>query len=74
MKKVITLPLNIDFTMLKEQKNTILKMMDKKKITKKEEDALTGIIGIIDAIQDYSVDIDRLPKNKVFNLTSKNLN
>lgn len=57
----------IDFTILKTQKSALLTAM-RKICNDKESDDLNGIVHLIDAIQDYAVDVMGLNKNDVFDL------
>lgn len=58
----------IDLPMLRDQKTAIL-LIRSEVLSEEQEYALTGIINLIDAIQDYAVDVMGVPKNVVFNLT-----
>lgn len=58
----------IDLPMLKDQKRALYSIRSEV-LSEEQEDALTGIINLIDAIQDYAVDVMGVPKNEVFNLT-----
>ena len=61
----------IDYPALKAQKLSLLETIDalEKEGKKKEADHLTGILGLIDNIQDYAVDVLGNHENIVFNLT-----
>lgn len=58
----------VDLTLLKKQKNHLLQIQQEGKITTKQSEAIDGIIGIIDAIQDYASDELGLNQKKVFSL------
>ena len=59
----------IDFKDLKGQKQTLLEKIDKAK-TKKEKDNLTGLLNLIDTIQDEAVDKHGYSEKDVFDLHS----
>jgi hypothetical protein len=58
----------MDMTLLRKQKITLVEMMMDRtgRITEEEQQHLEGIIGVIDAIQDYAVDVMGYPKKEVF--------
>lgn len=56
----------IDWGKLKEQKNALLEVRDH---VDSFEEELTGLVHLIDALQDYAVDFCELPEEKVFNLS-----
>jgi len=62
MKATVTVPLDLDFALLKKQKAWILEHK-----TPEAE----GILDLIDAIQDHAVDVEGLPETEVFNLTEE---
>ena len=61
---------NIDFKSLKKQKQTLLATIDKSK-SKKEIDDLTGILNLIDEIQDKAVDVYGYKESTVFKLSKE---
>ena len=63
-------PLNIDFAELKTQKTALLNIR-KEVLSAEQYEALEGVINLIDAIQDYAVDVLGYDKNEVFNLTQE---
>lgn len=60
---------NINWPLLKIQKNKLLEVLDKPDITNEQSMALTGILHLIDSIQDYGVDVLKVDENIVFNLS-----
>ena len=58
----------IDWELLRDQKKMIITMDTYHELTQAEEDAITGIIHLIDAIQDYAVDSMGKRNREVFNL------
>lgn len=63
-------PLNIDFAELKTQKTALVNVRQEV-LSAEQWEALSGIIHLIDAIQDYAVDVLGYDKNEVFNLTQE---
>ena len=57
---------NINFKLLKEQKQTLLKLAGNPNFTYDETRHLDGVIQLIDAIQDCAVDEHNVPKSLVF--------
>ena len=49
----------VDFTTLRTQKATLIKIIDEYELANKESEAddLTGMLNLIDALQDYAVDV-----------------
>lgn len=65
-----------DFKMLKEQKQTLLKIQAKmekpnSKFSQKEWDTIEGMLALCDSIQDIAVDEYGYNKYKVFRLSRK---
>lgn len=58
----------IDLPMLRGQKRALYSIRSEV-LSEEQEYALTGIIHLIDAIQDYAVDVMGVPENEVFNLS-----
>lgn len=57
---------NIDWELLKKQKQTLLEVISKNDKDIETFDALTGILDLIDAVQDYAVDFCELDENDVY--------
>lgn len=59
----------IDFTILRNQKGTLMHIIDEYDPLNEENEPedLTGILHLIDAIQDYAVDELKIPEMLVFN-------
>jgi hypothetical protein len=67
---------NIDYKALKEQKAILINMIQDwgeadDEQQKKDAEKAEGLIHLIDAIQDYAVDVLRKDENEVFNLESE---
>lgn len=58
----------IDLALLKDQKHQLL-CIKTSQLTTEQDDAVQGMINLIDAIQDYAVDVLGMDKYQVFNLT-----
>lgn len=65
---------NVDFNLLKKQKNILINMIghwetynDSNK--QKEAKEVEGLLGLIDAIQDYAVDVLGYSEEEIFNLS-----
>ena len=58
----------IDWDLLRDQKKMLVTMDTYHELSQAEEDAITGITHLIDAIQDYAVDSMGLRNREVFNL------
>jgi len=56
---------DIDWEMLREQKNMLLDIYDSTN-SKKTKDLVLGIIYLFDNIQDYAVDVLNIDESKVF--------
>lgn len=56
---------NIDWNLLKKQKAQLLENAEQHNLD------VSGIINLIDSLQDYVVDICGVEENEVFNLTDK---
>lgn len=61
---------NIDLSLLKEQK-TALYSIRQEVLSPEQFEAVEGILCLIDAIQDYAVDVLGVDKHEVFNLSIK---
>jgi len=59
--------LNIDFTELREQKKLLIDACDL--VPDNVRQALEGILGLLDSIQDQAVDVYKLDEDKVFHLS-----
>lgn len=59
---------NIDFNLLRDQKTALLSIRQEI-LAPAQADALEGILCLIDAIQDYAVDVLGVNKESVFNFT-----
>jgi hypothetical protein len=59
--------LNVDFTELREQKKLLIDACDL--VPDNVRQALEGILGLLDSIQDQAVDIYGLDEDKVFHLS-----
>ncbi len=57
----------MDFKLLKAQKTILNNMLGKKKLTIAENDAIDGILNLIDSIQDIACDTYGYDQNEVFN-------
>ena len=55
----------INYKMLTDQKETLLAVIERQN-DKQEKEDLTGILHLIDAIQDHAVDAIGLPADRVF--------
>ncbi len=55
----------IDWTELSRQKQTLLKARANA-IKPRERENLTGIVNLIDALQDAAIDVHGVPESKVF--------
>ena len=69
----ISVNLNIDWELLREQKLDLLNVIDllqseSDDAAKKQADSLTGILYLIDDIQDDAVDNKGVAEDKVFNI------
>ena len=61
---------NIDWKMLRQQKSTLLQtIFNEKKVKGNEADDLTGILHLLDAIQDHAVDVLGIDELAVFGET-----
>lgn len=62
------MPDNIDYPLLREQKQTLLKVINRAKAYRytQEEEDLTGILHLIDGLQDNAVDVDGVDPKQVF--------
>lgn len=61
---------NIDFNMLRVQKTALLSIREEL-LSPEQGDALEGIVNLIDAVQDYAVDVMGMDKYEVFNLSKE---
>lgn len=64
---------NMDWELLRQQKMTLLHMLEPYQnilLTDEEFEDLQGILHLIDAVQDHAVDVLGLDENIVFNLTN----
>lgn len=63
----------LDFDLLRKQKLLLLQIIDDENatISAEQHEALSGIICLIDAIQDEAVDSYGLPEEEVFHFTDK---
>jgi hypothetical protein len=59
--------LNVDFTELREQKKLLIDACDL--VPDNVRQALEGILGLLDSIQDQAVDVYKLDEDKVFHLS-----
>jgi hypothetical protein len=59
---------NIDWFLLKRQKETVLNLMNMFENDERISDDLEGILNTIDGIQDYAVDELGVEESEVFNL------
>jgi hypothetical protein len=59
--------LNVDFTELREQKKLLIDACDL--VPDNVRQALEGILGLLDSIQDQAVDVYNLDEDKVFHLS-----
>lgn len=58
---------SIDWKLLKKQKSDLLIVLSKNEsITEEQIESLSGILHLIDGIQDYAVDICGVPETEVF--------
>jgi len=57
----------IDWVVLKKQKEDLLKVIDENS-NSETKDSLTGILNLIDSIQDHAVDVMGMSEKIVFNL------
>ena len=58
----------IDWSELRNQKAILLNVIDQQLVGTPETEALTGILHLIDSIQDYAVDEMEMNANDVFDL------
>lgn len=75
MNTPVTITFQLDFKLLKQQKKTLIRLIDdldnKKGASQfKTVKHLNGILGLIDSIQDYVVDNELLMEKEVFNTTT----
>lgn len=56
----------INWRLLKKQKLSLLNVLDGRLLSKEEEDDLTGILHLLDYLQDCAVDEHGLPEEDVF--------
>ena len=65
---------NIDYPLLRQQKLTLLKVIDRSSAFryKQEEEDLTGILHLIDSIQEDAVDEEGIPETEVFGESKDN--
>jgi hypothetical protein len=59
----------IDWALLREQKQEILNFQMYGKLNRRLDDAIAGVINLLDSIQDYATDVMGLTDKEVFNLT-----
>ena len=59
--------LNVDFTELREQKKLLIDACDL--VPDNVRQALEGILGLLDSLQDQAVDVYNLDEDKVFHLS-----
>jgi hypothetical protein len=59
---------NIDWPLLRQQKQCILEISSMGCFTEKDYDALIGIVCLLDDLQDYSVDIIGLSEEDIFGI------
>jgi len=64
----------IDWKLLREQKQTLLRIQETLQTTPKRYDHIEGIIEFLDALQDYAADDMRLGDKLVFNLDENDTN
>jgi len=62
---------NIDYKLLREQKDTLVKLNDIFDRDSLNGGALDGVIALIDAIQDYAVDMKGMSEEEVFGFKSE---
>jgi len=65
LRRKINVELIIDFTVLKEQKAELLKIMSETKSQKQFEN-LEGIVNLIDGIQDHAVEELGIDENLIY--------
>ena len=58
---------NVDLEALRYQKEALIAVID----FFNSKESLTGILHLIDSIQDYAVDVAGLPESEVYNLTNE---
>ena len=58
----------IDWKLLRNQKHDLLKVINNDSVIPKEKESLEGILHLLDAVQDYGVDICGLSERKVFGI------
>jgi hypothetical protein len=62
---------NIDWELLKKQKMSLLEIQEMTCFTKEDQENMTGIVNLLDALQDYAVDVVGLSEKQVFNLSNQ---
>lgn len=61
-----------DWALLREQKNElVLLSVTEHLLSPKQYEALDGILNLIDAIQDYAVDVEGFTEQEVFNFENE---
>ncbi|HLO91569.1 MAG TPA: hypothetical protein VK172_10440 [Lentimicrobium sp.] len=58
----------IDYDLLRQQKQDLLKVINKKSTTIKQKESLEGILMLLDNLQDYVVDELGIPEDQIFEL------
>jgi hypothetical protein len=58
---------NIDWQLIREQKKILLELSSFDYFTGNTHEAFEGILGILDALQDFAVDEMGIDENEVFN-------
>lgn len=59
---------NIDWSMLREQKLTLLKLLDDEHLSTKQKEDIQGVIHLIDDVQDNAVDSGIWDKKQIFSI------
>jgi hypothetical protein len=57
---------NINYTLLREQKEALLKLAEQSYVSKNDAELITGVITLMDTIQDCAVDELGMPEDLVF--------
>jgi len=67
MGRIVKCSLLLDLPLLRQQKTTLLNLSSREdKLSSRDIDAINGIIGVLDCIQDQAVDTNGIPEKEVF--------
>ena len=72
--KRIVLAMNVDFKLLREQKQTLLEVMNVGLFKKEPVEHIAGVINMIDDMQDYAVDEAGFEHEDIFGKENNDVN